>query len=227
MDLWLEGGDVDRSLFFGPLRPLRTCHRLLIAQRQTAIDRAVDGKTKAEAAFALCVTRSLFRISHAETNELGETPLMQAAADDANPNVLRLLLSARADVNKATPEGFTATYRAAQYGNSDCLTVLVAAEGVDIDKAIHNGFTPVSVAAQNGHPHCIEVLHAAGADINKATKGGATPMCIAAENGHSNCIKVLRALGANVSTPFHGNTPLDIARKFGHSACVDELLREQ
>ena len=227
MDLWLVGGDVDRDLYFGPLRPLRTCHRLLVALRQTAIDKAVDGKAKAESALALCVIRGVVRTSHAETNELGETPLMQAAADDANPNVLRLLLCARADINWATKEGFTAIYRAAQYGNSDCLEVLVAAEGADIDKAIQSGFTPVSVAAQNGHAHCIEVLHAAGADINKVTNAGATPVYIAAENGHADCIKALRALGANTSIPFSGRSPLDTARERGHLACVDELLLDQ
>jgi ankyrin repeat protein len=228
LELWLEGGgkEGDVDLMLGPRRPMRTCHRLLISLLRTGLE-AGGGEPEAEAAAALqlCVLNGLVRASPNEAaNELGETPLMRAAADDASPNALRLLLRARADVNRATPEGFTAAYRAAQYGHAECLEVILGAAGVDIDKADNIGFTPVIVAAQNGHVECIQALKAAGADVDKAMNDGATPVWIAAQFGHAECIRALKAAGVDVDKAENDSImPVYIAAQEGHVECLQAL----
>jgi hypothetical protein len=200
--------------------PLRTCQRLLVADRRKKFLNSQHAKQSAQ---ELCQLIGLVRSSVHETNEIGESRLIQAAADDAGPSALRLLVKAGANVNAATPEGFTAVFRAAQYGNADCLKVLIEARA-DANLAHKIGRTPLFVAAQNQHPACVRMLIQARVSIDAAGEDGATALHTACQGSHHDCVELLLNAGANVNLrKKNGATPIFLAAFHFSLECIQLL----
>ncbi len=233
---WELSGDHVETVMLSSYRPLRTCHRLLLGEQRKALDRLEHGSNEeTQAATEMCLTLGLFVESPGEMNELGEQRLTQAAADNISPDSLRLLLKARADVNAATkPGGFTAAYRAAQFGNTACLQVLVEAKA-DVNKAEDDGATPAWMAAQNGNLDCLKLLKQGGADLDKPDNcndaenldlsGGDTPSHMAVMNGKLECLQWLRNAGADIGKAnAAGRAPLFMAARFGMPDCLRWLI---
>jgi hypothetical protein len=216
MRLWLDGTD---EVHFLATAELRTCHRLLIAMLRGRINSSSPPAEYQQ----LCVLIGLVRNSVDEVNELGESRLMQAAADDASPNALRLLIQAGANVDAASPKGSTAVFRAAQYGNDDCLRVLIEARA-NIDSRNYMGATPLFVAAQNGHIACLRILIDERANLEQETLEGSAPLLVAAHAGHILCVQELVRAGANINhAKLDGITPIYCAAIVGKLDCVKAL----
>jgi ankyrin repeat protein len=80
----------------------------------------------------------------------GATPARLAGAF-GKADALRVLASAKADLDRACHDGSTATVDAAAHGRTDVLDLLVAAKA-DIDRARpSDGATPTMLAAASGH----------------------------------------------------------------------------
>ena len=218
--LWLEGGsDAAACLNWN----LRTCHRLLIALRRRRLA-SIEGYERAKACADLCRLMGLARRHVTELNEVGESLLMQAAADDLSPNCLRLLIQAGCSLNFATPQGVSAMYRAAQCGNLECLQVLLEAR-CDVDARHITGSTPLFIAAQNGHTPCARALIAARARVNAVGTEGATAIYIAAQGGYADCVEALLKARADANMPTRkGTTPVYYAARRGWSECVRLLV---
>jgi ankyrin repeat protein len=200
--------------------PLRTCQRMVVAMRRKQLRYSSNSK---KLAHELCQLIGLVRSSVNETNEIGESRLIQAAADDASPSALRLLMKAGASLNAATPEGFTAVFRAAQYGNADCLKVLINSRA-DTNLGHKNGATPLFVAAQNQHPVCLRMLINARVSIDAACNDGSTPLLIASQSGHQDCVDLLLKAGANVNlTKKDGVAPIFSAARHCNLECIQLL----
>ncbi|MBR5888343.1 MAG: ankyrin repeat domain-containing protein, partial [Akkermansia sp.] len=177
---------------------------------------------------------------------------LYVAAKNGETELVKLLITAGADVNKANEDGLTPLYCAADKGRTECVKLLIAA-GADVNKAEKFGRTPLCMAAWNGHTECVKLLlnapgidksshtplslavmandvnklkHllAAGADVNKADKEGATPLYWAAYNGHTECMKLLIDAGADVNKADKWGTPLFRAAVYGHTECVKLLI---
>jgi hypothetical protein len=95
------------------------------------------------------------------------------AAESGDPDILRILLDAGAEVNKYCP-----LCRATDSGNPDILRILLEA-GADVNK-----YCPLCDAAESGNPDIVRVLLDAGANINMESADGKTPVIIAREKGH-------------------------------------------
>ena len=213
---WLEGGAFLKTV---TEYPLRTCHRLFVVRRRKELT-GMTGSELEDAARDLCRLTGLVRMSIEETNEIGETRLIQAAADDESLSILQLLIQSRANVNAVTPEGHTAAIRAAQYGHLGCLQLLMEARA-DIDMAHVNGGTALYLAASNGHTSCLRKLIDAKARVEVADLNGTTPLFLANQFGHSECVELLVQAGANVNrTPSNGATPIYVAAANDHVECL-------
>jgi len=128
------------------------------------------------------------------------------AAEKGHTDRIDFLLTAGADLNAATEDGFTPAFIAAQEGHAPCLQVL-AERGADLNAAAKDGFTPAFIAAQNGHAPCLQVLAERGADLNAATNDGFTPAFIAEQNGHAPCLQVLAERGADLNASDKKRSP--------------------
>ncbi len=150
-----------------------------------------------------------------------------SAIENADTELLNLLIAAGADVNYADEDGWTPLYNAAWEGQTECVKLLLAAPDIDVNKATNNGWTPLYNAAWEGQTECVKLLLAAPPiDVNKANNDGTTPLNKAAWKGHSECVKLLLAApGIDVNKADNdGWTPLYWAAREGHSECVKLLL---
>ena len=116
------------------------------------------------------------------------------AAKNGKTELVKLLIAAGADVNKADEDGETPLFRAAWNAHTECVKLLLAA-GANVNKANKWGGTPLYWAAYKGRTECVKLLIDAGADVNKASNEGRTPLSIAEKNGHTECAELLRAAG--------------------------------
>ena len=120
------------------------------------------------------VTRLLFRLS-----------------SKTSPTLVELLLGApRADVEKATHDGFTPLLVSAQNGNLK-ITEFLLEKRADTNKADKRGQTPLHMAAYFGHKDVVMTLLAAGPDKAVTTASGWTALSIARRRGHDEIAALL------------------------------------
>ena len=112
---------------------------------------------------------------------------------------VQALIEGGADVDKASNDGATPLYMAAQKGQLKVLHLLVKATA-DINKSMNGGVTPLMVAAWQGHADCLRLLLGAGADAAAVMTGdneligvgpGTTALQIATTHGKKDCRAVL------------------------------------
>ncbi|CAE7828581.1 ANK1 [Symbiodinium sp. CCMP2592] len=130
------------------------------------------------------------------------------ASEHGHLEVTRLLLEARADMDKAMQSGETPLYIATQNEQLEVVRLLLEANA-NTDKAEETGETPLYVAALSGQVETVRLLleaHAdkdkekkvvrllleARADMNKAPHPAHPPLHIAAQNGHAEIADLLR-----------------------------------
>jgi ankyrin repeat protein len=112
--------------------------------------------------------------------------------------VVRELLAAGCDKDKADKDGDTPLHVAAAEGHEGVVRKLLAA-GCDKDKADKDGDTPLHVAAAEGHEEVVRQLLAACFDKDKANDGGMTPLFCAAQEGHEGVVRELLSSFCDVS----------------------------
>jgi hypothetical protein len=109
------------------------------------------------------------------TRDDGLTPLMAAVFNaDRTPEMIQLLVAAGADVNAATPEGYTALHVLVDVNGpsgtgelpGQIVQMLVAA-GADLEARQHWGWTPLMRAVIEGTDDELQAFIDAGADVNR------------------------------------------------------------
>lgn len=130
-----------------------------------------------------------------------ETALMRAA-DGKHLEIVRTLLTAKANVN-ASAAGWTALLYAATRGHVEIARLLLAA-GANPDPAapmLGGGRTPLMLALSEGRMDMAGLLLEYGANVNATTNYGATPLRFAvwgSSPAHIRMIQSLLAAGADV-----------------------------
>ena len=157
-------------------------------------------------------------------------PLHLAARYNENPEVVKVLIAAGADVEARSKDGLwgalfntriTPLHWAAAYnGNPEVVKVLIDA-GADVEAQDGGGNTPLHWAAgsylshdNHWNPEVAKALIAAGADVDAGIN--VTPLHFAARySKNPEVVKVLIDAGANqmVRTKKKGKTPLQLSRK--------------
>ena len=110
LDLYLE--DKSRYLVLVKDMPIRDAHRERLAGLYRQLDSMPPGEERTKISVQLCRAEGLVKQSVHETNEQGETKIMEAAADEWKPSHILLLVAAGADVNQAKADGTTPAMKA-------------------------------------------------------------------------------------------------------------------
>ena len=187
---------------------------VLLDFAETSIDQALELQSAARRNRIPKVEDLLQRPQDPDQTDGLRTPLVNAAFH-GNTEVLRLLLEASADSNKARYDGSTPLVVACSIGSSEGVRLLLES-GADKDKAGPSDGTPLLLACQNGFLQVVNLLLQAGADKDKARNNGATPLFIACQQGHLEVVRTLLEAEADVDRACcNGATPLYIACEQG------------
>lgn len=161
-----------RQSFLNPFRDNAECARLLLEAGSPA-DSAAD--------------------------RYGSSPLIDVSRYGSDPAMVRHLLAAGADPNRAGQSGETALYGAAgATGGEESVRLLLRAGADPNVRVDHLGQTPLHRAALHGPAETIRLLAAAGARIEARQDEGETPLFAAAGRGHRDGVDMLLSLGADV-----------------------------
>ena len=196
----------------------------LLAEKVAHLGAAGQEGRRQAAAMDLCRVSGLAAESMAEVNELGETPLMEKAAEGAEEAALRALRDAGAALDAADADGHTAAMVAAALGHTGTLRAL-ARLGADVLSANLHGETALLLAAEGGHADAVRALAGLGATVDARTVEGDTALMRAALGGHGETAAALCELGADVNARNRGGyTPLILAAGAGHGRTAAALL---
>jgi uncharacterized protein len=137
------------------------------------------------------------------------------------------LISQRADINAALPDGATALSWAVFLDLPEISAKLIDA-GANVNTAGEYGETPLTLALANGDVALTQKLLKAGADPKATRWNGETTLMIAAGAGCVEEVKLLLAAGLDVNaTEGHkGQNALMWAASEGHPDVVDVLIQK-
>jgi len=139
--------------------------------------------------------------------EKGVTPaivdsptLLMEAARRSDPDLIRVLAAAGADVNQRLEDGTTALMIAVSDTNKDRWAIVKALieAGADVNAVSKKGNTPLILAAgtYRQSPNLVKALIEAGADVNAVSNDGATPLMMAVKYNSLEVVKMLLEAGA-------------------------------
>jgi DNA-binding NtrC family response regulator/ankyrin repeat protein len=158
------------------------------------------------------------------TDKHDDTALTQASGQiDAT----RVLLERGAWVNWRNSSGTSALMRAAKYGHSQVLGLLIA-HGSDVDAQNVNGTTALMRATSHGHATIVQQLLLSGAEVDLRNRDGATALMRAAVKRQLEILLILLSAGADLyARDKDGSTALSIAAMFGHTGVLKALIERQ
>ncbi|OLQ05858.1 Ankyrin-1 [Symbiodinium microadriaticum] len=157
--------------------------------------------------------------------DLGNPAPLFEASKCSHLEVVRLLLEAKADKDKAANRGAVPLFVAARKGHLDVVWLLLESNA-DKDKATQDGATPLFAAAKHGRLEVVQALLESNVDKDKATEDGTTPVSVAAQNGQFFFfLRVLLESDADKDKATEdGFTPLYVAAQNGQLEVLRILL---
>ncbi len=131
---------------------------VLYADADDRMESILDAAKAGEARLVAVISSG---ISVNTANNDGDTALMEAA-EDASPEVVRMLIKHGANVNVADKDGNTALMVAADEGRTEVVRILLEA-GADVNTRNHEGKTALMMAEGEEEAETARVLTEAGA----------------------------------------------------------------
>lgn len=160
-------------------------------------------------------------------NAWGGTAL-QWAADEGNPEMVKLLLASKADPNLGDQHGLTPLIAAAHYDGPAHFQIaeqlIRAGAKLELSDAI--GKTALMASTNNYGPAMTSALIKAGAKVDAADRDGFTALMYACRLGRAETAKVLIDSGAGINAKSKdGRSALQIARDAGFKPAIEVLLK--
>jgi uncharacterized protein len=170
--------------------------------------------------------RTLLHAHSASANRVlpdGSTPLSWAV-ETQDPQMVRLLLEARATPDTASDAAVLPLMLACEHGEPAVLDLLLDA-GADAKRVRPDGIATLQVCAGNAPAAVVQRLLTGGAEVNRADNEGQTPLMWAAVHGRIDNIRLLLEHGADVNrATARGFTPLFFALKSGNPQAPVAIL---
>ena len=135
------------------------------------------------------------------------------ASNDGHAEVVKVLVSAGANVNHSSKDGFSALIWACQEGRIRIVQALIEAQA-DLNYAIPanilmpdcKGLTALVYASIKGYTNVVKALLDANADVFHTDSNGATALDFAIEHKHAAIIDMLKAHIAQRDTKLEGSS---------------------
>ncbi len=127
-----------------------------------------------------------------------DTTALEHAVRNANREMVQLLLSAGADVNKAADSGETVLMMLDDDATSDLIWDLINA-GANVNRKDKFGSTALMAVAASNNLEALKTLLDAGAEVSAKNEEGQTALMLAASGGHVNNVRTLVLAGADIT----------------------------
>ena len=132
-------------------------------------------------------------------DEFGSTPLLNEVSGRADPETVKVLLDAGANIH-ATQSDRPTDRQVIHFANTPEIIDILIAAGADINALSGENWTPLhNNVAYLGSAQTAKKMIAAGANVNAKDNRGRTPLMMAARANRINRVKVLLEAGANVN----------------------------
>ena len=152
--------------------------------------------------------------------------VLYAAAEAGNPEMVRMLLEAGAEITDMSGWGETAIFGAIRQGYTEIVSMFLEAEPALVEMLNRSDMTPLNAAARSGELESLRLLIEAGADIEYTDQWGWTPLHNAAWMGNADCVKLLLEAGADREAHVPtGESALELADIAGNPEVVAILKR--
>ena len=161
------------------------------------------------------------------TDDGGNTALI-VASENGHKGIVKLLLECGVNVDKRTPNGWTALMKASERGDSNLEVIeLLLRHGAQADLQNNEGDSALIVATQNGQTVLvIKLVRDHRANVDLKNKKGWTALMKASLVGCVEMVELLLNHGAQVDQQnSNGETALMIASQNGHIKIVKLLLK--
>ena len=151
---------------------------------------------------------------------------LRVAALYGHSELVRLLLSAQADLKASNDLRMTALHIACQNGHALAAQALLD-QHAPLNAVTTFGWTPLHWAAENGHLDVLRELLTAQASMEIRNVDGESPLLVAVRRGRVAVVDALVSAGAKLdATDCNGRTALHLAASFGHDQVLDLLLHQ-
>jgi Carboxypeptidase regulatory-like domain/Ankyrin repeats (3 copies) len=148
---------------------------------------------------------------------------LEHAIQNANRDMVQVLLWAKADVNARNDSGQTVLMMLGDKITSDIVWDLINA-GAKVNLRDNDGDTALIEAARSNNLDVLKTLLEAGAKVNAKNNDGQTPLMMAASEGLINNVKALILAGADINArDGKGKSSLMYAKENDHSPVVRML----
>lgn len=155
-----------------------------------------------------------------------EETMLTLAAWKGDYELVKYLVSKKANVNCRNDWQNTPLHNAAQKGFNDIITLLLD-NGAAINALGTSGNNAVNFAASNGFPETLRLLQKAGGNINHTNDYNQAPILQASWNGNAEIIRILAENGADVNfTSTDGNSVLHNLAYEGHSEGIKIIIEK-
>jgi hypothetical protein len=142
---------------------------------------------------------------------------LMLAAENNQPEIVKLLLDRGADPNRQDHNGWTALLKAAYQGNAKCIEILASHTKLELDRAL-------LVATLMERKDAVKVLLDNGAEVDFRASDGRTPLILAAGKGNKEIVELLLKAGADASlTDQSGQTAQAVAAAKGFNDIAESL----
>ena len=161
------------------------------------------------------------------TDDGGNTALI-VASENGHKGIVKLLLECGVNVDKRTPNGWTALMKASERGDSNLEVIdLLLRHGAQADLQNNEGDSALIVATQNRQTVLvIKLVRDHRANVDLKNKKGWTALMKASQVGCVEMVELLLNHGAQVDQQnSNGETTLMIASQNGHIKIVKLLLK--
>jgi hypothetical protein len=126
------------------------------------------------------------------------TTALEHAVRNANREMVQLLLSAGADVNKTNYVGETVLMMLDEDATSDLTWDLINA-GANVNRKDKSGTTALMEMAASNNMDALKTLLDAGAEVNAKNEEGQTALMLAASGGYVNSVRALVLAGSDIN----------------------------
>jgi hypothetical protein len=131
-------------------------------------------------------------------DERSKTTALEHAVQNANREMVQLLLSSGAAINLRNDSGQTVLMMLDDDATSDLVWDLINA-GADVKLTDDSGNTALMQAAASDNIEALKTLLDAGAEVNVKNEDGRTALMNAASEGNVNCVRALVLAGADIN----------------------------